>query len=145
MTGRQRLAVLGATGSVGASTLDVIARHPDRYRVFALTANQRRNPRNASVSKRSRLVSWKERVTPRFSPPMTRKSGPLRSISSIGRPSSAATATRSPRRRSASAAASGDSASAVGMNSVAPAEARTAVPADSQLRGRTTSPSMPAA
>ena len=33
------LAVLGATGSVGASTLDVAARHPGRYRVFALTAN----------------------------------------------------------------------------------------------------------
>jgi 1-deoxy-D-xylulose-5-phosphate reductoisomerase len=33
------LAVLGATGSVGASTLDVAARHPDRYKVFALTAN----------------------------------------------------------------------------------------------------------
>ncbi len=33
------LAVLGATGSVGASTLDVAARHPDRYKVFALSAN----------------------------------------------------------------------------------------------------------
>jgi 1-deoxy-D-xylulose-5-phosphate reductoisomerase len=33
------LAVLGATGSVGASTLDVATRHPDRYKVFALTAN----------------------------------------------------------------------------------------------------------
>ena len=33
------VAVLGATGSIGASTLDVIARHPGRYRVFALTAN----------------------------------------------------------------------------------------------------------
>jgi len=33
------IAVLGATGSIGASTLDVIARHPQRYRVFALTAN----------------------------------------------------------------------------------------------------------
>src|SRR5258705_2215393 len=31
--------VLGATGSLGESTLDVLARHPDRYRVFALTAN----------------------------------------------------------------------------------------------------------
>jgi 1-deoxy-D-xylulose-5-phosphate reductoisomerase len=31
--------VLGATGSVGASTLDLVARHPDRYRVVALTAN----------------------------------------------------------------------------------------------------------
>jgi len=31
--------VLGATGSVGVSTLDVISRHPDRYHVTALTAN----------------------------------------------------------------------------------------------------------
>ncbi len=33
------IAVLGATGSVGASTLDVLARHPERYGVFALTAH----------------------------------------------------------------------------------------------------------
>ena len=33
------LAILGATGSIGASTLDVVARHAGRYRVFALTAN----------------------------------------------------------------------------------------------------------
>jgi 1-deoxy-D-xylulose-5-phosphate reductoisomerase len=33
------LAVLGATGSIGASTLDVAAAHPDRYRLFALTAH----------------------------------------------------------------------------------------------------------
>jgi 1-deoxy-D-xylulose-5-phosphate reductoisomerase len=33
------LAVLGATGSIGASTLDVMAGHPERYRVFALTAH----------------------------------------------------------------------------------------------------------
>lgn len=38
---RQRICVLGATGSIGASTLDVIARHPDRYEVFALTAASR--------------------------------------------------------------------------------------------------------
>lgn len=31
--------VLGATGSIGVSTLDVIARHPDRYRVVAISAN----------------------------------------------------------------------------------------------------------
>lgn len=36
-----RLAVLGATGSVGASTLDVVARHPDRFEVVALSAQQR--------------------------------------------------------------------------------------------------------
>jgi 1-deoxy-D-xylulose-5-phosphate reductoisomerase len=33
------LCILGATGSIGASTLDVVARHPARYRVFALTAH----------------------------------------------------------------------------------------------------------
>jgi 1-deoxy-D-xylulose-5-phosphate reductoisomerase len=35
---KQRIAVLGSTGSVGANTLDVIARHPDRFEVFALSA-----------------------------------------------------------------------------------------------------------
>lgn len=33
------ICILGATGSIGVSTLDVVARHPDRYRVVALTAN----------------------------------------------------------------------------------------------------------
>jgi 1-deoxy-D-xylulose-5-phosphate reductoisomerase len=33
----QQVTVLGATGSIGLSTLDVIARHPTRYQVFALT------------------------------------------------------------------------------------------------------------
>ena len=35
----QSVTVLGATGSIGKSTLDVIARHPERYRVYALTAH----------------------------------------------------------------------------------------------------------
>jgi len=34
----QRVCILGATGSVGSSTLDVIALHPQRYEVFALSA-----------------------------------------------------------------------------------------------------------
>ena len=38
---RQRVCVLGSTGSIGANTLDVIARHPQRYEVFALTAFSR--------------------------------------------------------------------------------------------------------
>ncbi|XKE45009.1 1-deoxy-D-xylulose-5-phosphate reductoisomerase [Halomonas organivorans] len=43
MTQRPRaVTVLGATGSIGSSTLDVIARHPDRYRVHALTAHRSR-------------------------------------------------------------------------------------------------------
>jgi len=37
-TSRQRVTVLGSTGSVGVSTLDVIARHPERFEVFALSA-----------------------------------------------------------------------------------------------------------
>lgn len=41
MTGIQTISVLGATGSIGRSTLDVIARHPDRFRVAALTASHR--------------------------------------------------------------------------------------------------------
>jgi 1-deoxy-D-xylulose-5-phosphate reductoisomerase len=36
-----QVTVLGATGSIGLSTLDVIARHPDRYAVFALTGFSR--------------------------------------------------------------------------------------------------------
>jgi len=36
----QGIAVLGSTGSIGLSTLDVVARHPDRYRVVALTAHR---------------------------------------------------------------------------------------------------------
>lgn len=34
----QQVSILGSTGSIGKSTLDVIARHPERYRVFALSA-----------------------------------------------------------------------------------------------------------
>jgi 1-deoxy-D-xylulose-5-phosphate reductoisomerase len=34
------IAVLGSTGSIGVSTLDVVMRHPDRFRVVALTANR---------------------------------------------------------------------------------------------------------
>jgi 1-deoxy-D-xylulose-5-phosphate reductoisomerase len=35
----QRLTVLGSTGSIGTSTLDVVTRHPDRFEVVALTGN----------------------------------------------------------------------------------------------------------
>jgi 1-deoxy-D-xylulose-5-phosphate reductoisomerase len=35
----QNITILGSTGSIGVSTLDVIARHHDRYQVYALTAN----------------------------------------------------------------------------------------------------------
>ena len=35
----QNITILGATGSIGISTLDVVARHPDKYSVYALTGN----------------------------------------------------------------------------------------------------------
>jgi 1-deoxy-D-xylulose-5-phosphate reductoisomerase len=35
----QAITVLGSTGSIGISTLDVVARHPGRYQVYALTAH----------------------------------------------------------------------------------------------------------
>ena len=38
-----QLTILGSTGSVGVSTLDVVARHPERYRVIALTAQSQDN------------------------------------------------------------------------------------------------------
>jgi 1-deoxy-D-xylulose-5-phosphate reductoisomerase len=41
MQTRQTLTILGSTGSVGVSTLDVVARHPERFRVIALTARDR--------------------------------------------------------------------------------------------------------
>ncbi|MBX8467591.1 1-deoxy-D-xylulose-5-phosphate reductoisomerase [Pseudomonas sp. RIT778] len=37
MSRPQQITVLGATGSIGLSTLDVIARHPERYQAFALS------------------------------------------------------------------------------------------------------------
>ncbi len=34
---KQTLAILGATGTIGVNTLDVVARHPERFEIFALT------------------------------------------------------------------------------------------------------------
>ena len=53
---KQRVCVLGATGSIGLSTLDVIARHPERYEVFALTA----------ASRVEELAALCRRFAPRF-------------------------------------------------------------------------------
>ncbi len=36
---QQVLTVLGSTGSIGVSTLDVVARHPDKFRIFALAGH----------------------------------------------------------------------------------------------------------
>ncbi|MCK5723974.1 MAG: 1-deoxy-D-xylulose-5-phosphate reductoisomerase, partial [Gammaproteobacteria bacterium] len=33
------ISILGATGSIGVNTLDVVARHPEKYKIVALSAN----------------------------------------------------------------------------------------------------------
>ena len=60
MSSLQSLTILGSTGSVGANTLDVVERHPRRFRVIALTAHaqtgmlfeqcRRHRPRYAVIS-----------------------------------------------------------------------------------------------
>jgi 1-deoxy-D-xylulose-5-phosphate reductoisomerase len=40
MTALRNVVILGSTGSIGVNTLDVIARHPDRFKVVALTAHR---------------------------------------------------------------------------------------------------------
>jgi len=52
---RQRVCILGSTGSVGANTLDVVSRHRDRYEVFALSAHSRVDTLLAQC------VEWKPR------------------------------------------------------------------------------------
>jgi 1-deoxy-D-xylulose-5-phosphate reductoisomerase len=52
---RLRVCILGATGSVGTSTLDVLSRHPERFEVFALTAHSRVDELAAQC------VQWKPR------------------------------------------------------------------------------------
>jgi len=54
---KQRLAILGATGSIGVSTLDVVARHPDRFEVFALTAQGRVDELEARLTALEQLLA----------------------------------------------------------------------------------------
>jgi len=66
----KRIALFGATGSIGASALDVIARHPDRYAVDALSAHAqvealvtlcvRFQPRVAAITDETRYVALRE-------------------------------------------------------------------------------------
>ena len=71
-TERQRIAVLGSTGSIGRSTLDVIALHPDRFEVVALGAAtqvemmlaqcERFRPRYAVMASEPHAKSLRERL-----------------------------------------------------------------------------------
>jgi len=67
-----QITVLGATGSIGLSTLDVVSRHPDRYRVFALTGFSRiaelralcvqHRPRYAVVSDEAQSIMLQDQL-----------------------------------------------------------------------------------
>jgi 1-deoxy-D-xylulose-5-phosphate reductoisomerase len=59
---RQRLCVLGSTGSVGSNTLDVVSRHPERFEVVALTGHQRVDELMAQC------LHWKPRFAAMASP-----------------------------------------------------------------------------
>jgi 1-deoxy-D-xylulose-5-phosphate reductoisomerase len=52
----KQITLLGATGSIGQSTLDIVALHPELYRVYALTAN----------SSRKKMETLCRRFKPRF-------------------------------------------------------------------------------
>lgn len=72
MTQPKKVTILGSTGSIGLSALDVLSTHPERYEVFALTANeqvdalalqcQRYRPRYAVMRNNLRAAELRERL-----------------------------------------------------------------------------------
>ena len=75
MTSIQRLAILGSTGSVGSNTLDVVARHPERFEIVGLSAHTRVDtlaeqclrfsPRVAVVGSETAAQALRERLSGR--------------------------------------------------------------------------------
>ena len=69
---KQNITILGSTGSIGVSTLDVVARHPDKFSIFALTAAvqvdallaqcQRFSPRYAVMSSPAHAQQLREKA-----------------------------------------------------------------------------------
>jgi len=74
MSVMQNLTILGATGSIGLNTLDVAVRHPQRFRIFALSANERMDelaelcllhaPRYAVVAQAAQADALGKRLAP---------------------------------------------------------------------------------
>lgn len=68
----QHITILGSTGSIGTSTLDVVARHPDKFKIVALTANsqvdllfrqcQQFKPRYAVLLDETAAIQLRQRV-----------------------------------------------------------------------------------
>ena len=66
------ICILGATGSIGVSTLDVVARHPNLYKVIALTANNNidllyeqclvHHPEYAVVVDKTKALAFSEKI-----------------------------------------------------------------------------------
>ena len=73
MSGQQKLVVLGATGSVGRSTLDVAARHPEQLEVWGLSAHrdveglaqlcETFRPAHAVIADVSQFAAFKRRLS----------------------------------------------------------------------------------
>jgi len=71
----RRIALLGATGSIGASTLDVVARHPDRFAIEALSAHtqvdvllglcERFRPRHAVIADPAKYAELRDGLAAR--------------------------------------------------------------------------------
>ena len=71
---RKRLAILGSTGSIGEQTLDVVARHPDRFEVVSIAAGRRVerlieqarqfSPRVVSVADEAEVAAIREALGP---------------------------------------------------------------------------------
>ena len=74
----QTVSILGATGSIGVNTLDVMARQPDRYRVFALSAHSRVDIMTAQC------VQFKPRYAVMVSEPQAREL--RRALAELGLP-----------------------------------------------------------
>jgi len=55
---KKGICILGATGSIGVSTLDVVARHSHLYKVIALTANNNITLLYEQFSASSEFVYW---------------------------------------------------------------------------------------
>ena len=74
MENKQRLAVLGATGSIGRQTLDIIQRNPERYEVKVLSAGSKVNdlidlssrfrPRLAIIGQKELLPTLRQALAP---------------------------------------------------------------------------------
>lgn len=73
------ITILGSTGSIGVSTLDVVGRHPERFRVVALTANRdaeglaaqcrRHRPAHAVMADTGAAVRLRELLADMSTPP----------------------------------------------------------------------------